>query len=68
VRHGRGPGGEGAMRRCEVGEGPGPTSRQWAAGTSPATMHSGGRRAQDRRQDRGGRGGGSLMGGPRTIV
>jgi hypothetical protein len=57
AREGR-AGGEGHHGRREVGEGPGPTGRQWAVGTSPVATHSGERhaRARGRRQDREGGG------------
>jgi hypothetical protein len=34
-REGEGQAARGAMRRCEVGEGPGPIGRRWPAGIGP---------------------------------
>jgi hypothetical protein len=52
VRHGRGAGGEVATRRREVGEGPGPVGRLWAADSSPAAALAGGARSAASTQSR----------------
>jgi hypothetical protein len=71
LRRRRGEAGEGgrvargATQRHEVGQGPGPIGRRWAAGSSPAAACSGGwppRYSAGWRQDKGGRG--SLTGAP----